>query len=69
MQQTTNTSSKPSHMHQSHAVKYEEDIPTNLASFSNSEPRLYEQFVHDANCVKNKNHTHSNAATSSTSKI
>lgn len=68
--QTTNTSSnKQTHLNQSLTVRYESDISTtNLASFSNSEPRLCDQFVHDINCAKNKN-SYMNQASNATSNI
>lgn len=53
--QTTNTSNKQTHFSQTQHVRYEDDPTTNLASFSNSEPHLSDQFVHDINCAKNKN--------------
>lgn len=54
MQQTTNTSTKQTHFSQT--VRYEGDSTTNLASFSNSEPHLGDQIVHDINCAKHKNY-------------
>lgn len=56
--QTPNTSTKQTHFHQTHPVRFEGDTTamatTNLASFSNSDSHLCDQFVHDINCAKNK---------------